>query len=197
MRLTRLSLVAVGALLGLAGCGGGGQPPASQSEPPPPPPPAAEQAAPAEAAPAVTAPAEAAAEAPAAAAPAETAAAAPAETAAPAGGVAALMAAADLKKGKSTFMQCMACHSLKPESEPGKMGPTLHGVIGRAAGSVPGFKYSDAVANSGKTWTVEEIDHWLEKPSQYLPGNKMVFMGLKNPQDRANVLAYIQQETAK
>lgn len=177
MRSTRLSLVAAAALLGLAGCGGGGQPPASQSEPPPPPPaPAAEQAAPAEAAPAE---------------------AAPAEAAAPAGGVAALMATADLNKGKSTFMQCMACHSLKPESEPGKMGPTLHGVIGRAAGSVPGFKYSDAVASSGKTWTVEEIDHWLEKPSQYLPGNKMVFMGLKNPQDRANVLAYIQQASAK
>lgn len=181
MHSTRLSLVAVAALLGLAGCGGGGQPPASQSEPPPPPPPAAEQAAPAETAPAAEAPAEAA----------------PADAAAPAGGVAALMATADVSKGKSTFMQCMACHSLKPESEPGKMGPTLHGVIGRAAGSVPDFKYSDAVASSGKTWTVEEIDHWLEKPSQYLPGNKMVFMGLKNPQDRANVLAYIQQESAK
>lgn len=187
MRSTRLSLVAAAALLGLAGCGGGSQPPASQSEPPPPPPaPAAEQAAPAEAAPAEAAPAEAA-----------PAAEAPAEAAAPAGGVAALMATADVAKGKSTFMQCMACHSLKPESEPGKMGPTLHGVIGRAAGSVPDFKYSDAVASSGKTWTVEEIDHWLEKPSQYLPGNKMVFMGLKNPQDRANVLAYIQQESAK
>lgn len=189
MRSAKLSLLAAAALLGLAGCGGGGQPPASESAPPPAAPPAAT---PAESAPAAdqVAPADAA---PAEAAPVE---AAPVEAAA-GGDVAAMMAAADLKKGKSLFMQCMACHDLTPESKPGKMGPTLHGVIGRPAGSVPGFAYSDAVAKSGKTWTVEEIDHWIEKPSQYLPGNKMTFMGLKNPQDRASVLAYIQQESAK
>jgi cytochrome c len=70
-------------------------------------------------------------------------------------------------------------------------------VIGRAAGSVAGFEYSDAVKNSGKTWTADEIDHWLAKPSEYLPGNKMVFIGLPKPEDRANVIAYIQQESAK
>lgn len=125
-------------------------------------------------------------------------AAAPTDTAAPAaaGDLDAMIAAADLKKGKTLFLQCRACHSLNPESEPGKIGPTLYGVVGRPAGSVAGFDYSEAVLNSGKTWTPAEIDHWLAKPSEYLPGNKMVFIGLKNPQDRANVIAYIQQESA-
>ncbi len=107
-----------------------------------------------------------------------------------------MIAAADLKKGKTLFLQCRACHSLAPKSEPGKIGPTLFGVVGRMAGSAEGFEYSDAVKGFGKVWTVEDINHWLEKPSEFLPGNKMVFMGIKNPQDRANVIAYIQQESA-
>ncbi len=168
MRLGRNYFVFAASVIGLAGCGGG-QPPATQSTPP-----AAEP-------------------------PATADSAVPAETAAPAaaGDLAAMIAAADVAKGKTLFLQCRACHSLAPESEPGKIGPTLYGVIGRPAGSVAGFAYSDAVAQSGKTWTVDQIDHWLEKPSEFLPGNKMVFIGLKNPQDRANVLAYIQQESAK
>lgn len=184
MRFARISFVlATASVFGLAGCGGGGQPPATQSAPPPAEPPAA----------AAPAPAETAAPAAEGAAPAADAAAAPAA----AGDLAAMIAAADVAKGKTLFLQCRACHSLNPESEPGKIGPTLYGVIGRAAGSVPGFAYSDAVAKSGKTWSVEDINHWIEKPSEFLPGNKMVFIGLKNPQDRANVIAYIQQESAK
>jgi cytochrome c len=184
MRFARISFVlATASVLGLAGCGGGGQPPATQSAPPP------AAAAPAPAEPAAP-PAESAAPA---------AEAAPATEAVPAAGgdLAAMIAAADVAKGKTLFLQCRACHSLNPESEPGKIGPTLYGVIGRAAGSVAGFAYSDAVAKSGKTWSVEDVDHWIEKPSEFLPGNKMVFIGLKNPQDRANVIAYIQQESAK
>lgn len=180
MRLGRLFIaLAAASLFGVTGCGGGGKPPAAGS--------AAPAASPPPAAPA--APAEAPAGTP-AAAPAETAAAQPAT-----GDLAGMIAAADLKKGKTLFLQCRACHSLAPKSEPGKIGPTLYGVVGRKAGSVEGFDYSDAVRNSGKVWTVEDIDHWLEKPSEFLPGNKMVFMGIKNPQDRANVIAFIQQES--
>lgn len=111
--------------------------------------------------------------------------------------LAAMIANADLNRGKVLFFQCRACHGLTPEAEPGKIGPTLHGVIGRHAGSVTGYSYSDAVAKSGITWTVEQIDKWLQRPSDFLPGNKMVFVGIQNPQDRANIIAYIQQETAK
>jgi cytochrome c len=111
--------------------------------------------------------------------------------------VAALVTAADVARGKTMFLQCRACHSLTPESEPGKIGPTLYGVIGRQAGSAAGFEYSEVVAKSGKVWTVEEIDHWIARPSDYLPGNKMVFIGMPKAEDRAAVIAYIQQESAK
>jgi cytochrome c len=130
----------------------------------------------------------------------------PASPAAPAAGttvaatdaeLAARMAAADLTKGKVLFLQCRACHSLVPETEPGKIGPTLYGILGRAAGTAPGFVYSEAVAQSGIVWTPEQIDHWLERPSDFLPGNKMVFVGIRDPQDRANIIAFIQQESTK
>lgn len=111
--------------------------------------------------------------------------------------LAAMIANADLNRGKVQYFQCRACHGLKPEAEPGKIGPTLHDVVGRRAGGVPGYNYSDAVARSGITWTVEQIDKWLERPSEFLPGNKMVFVGVKKRQDRANIIAYIQAETAK
>ena len=113
------------------------------------------------------------------------------------GDLATLMASADTARGKILFLQCRACHSLVPEAEAGKIGPTLYGVIGRAAGTAPGFLYSDAVAKSGITWTPEQIDKWLQRPSEFLPGNKMVFIGIQSPEDRANIIAYIQQESTK
>ena len=160
------------AAVALAGCGGGNKPA--------PLPPEAGSAAPPAPAPAESAAPEAATAAPAAA-----------------GDLAAMIASADVNKGKTLFLQCRACHSLTAANEPGKIGPTLYGVVGRAAGSVPGFAYSDAVSKSGLTWTAENISAWLERPSDFLPGNKMVFIGVKDAQDRANVIAYIQQESAK
>jgi cytochrome c len=106
----------------------------------------------------------------------------------------AMLASADTKKGKILFLQCRACHSVTAENEPGKIGPTLYGVLGRPAGTVPGFIYSDAVAKSGLTWTPENIARWIERPSDFLPGNKMVFIGILDPQDRANVIAYIRDQ---
>lgn len=111
--------------------------------------------------------------------------------------LAALIAGADLNKGKVLFLQCRACHSLVPEADPGKIGPTLYGVLGRTAGSVAGFTYSPAVAKSGIVWTPEQIDHWLQRPSEFLPGNKMVFVGIPNPADRANIIAFVQAESQK
>ena len=126
---------------------------------------------------------------------------APAATEAPAiqptGDLAALLAGADTARGKILFLQCRACHSLVPEAEAGKIGPTLYGVIGRAAGTAPGFVYSEAVAKSGISWSPEQIDKWLQRPSEFLPGNKMVFIGIQSPDDRANIIAYIKDESSK
>ena len=107
----------------------------------------------------------------------------------------ALLAAADTKRGQTLFLQCRACHSLAA-SEPHKVGPNLHGMFGRKAGLAPGFDYSPAVQESDVVWTPETLNEWLERPSDFLPGNRMVFIGVKKPADRANLIAYLQQETA-
>jgi cytochrome c len=126
-----------------------------------------------------------------------TPAAAPAAPAVESPELAARLKTADLHKGKILFLQCRACHSIVPEAESGKIGPTLYGVIGRKAGSVPDFAYSQAVASSGITWTADKIDGWLQRPSEFLPGNKMVFVGIQDPQDRASIIAFIQDESSK
>ena len=110
--------------------------------------------------------------------------------------LAALLAQADVQKGKIVFLQCRACHSLVAENEPGKIGPSLYGIIGRSAGASPGFAYSEALAKSGISWTPENLGRWLERPSAFLPDNRMIFIGLADPRDRANVIAYVRQQTS-
>ena len=108
--------------------------------------------------------------------------------------IATLLANADPKKGEAIFKQCQVCHSL--EQEGGfKPGPGLYGLFGRAAGTVPGFAYSEVMVASQVVWTPETMDHWLEAPAEFIPGNRMVFVGVKKPQDRANLIAYLQAET--
>lgn len=96
----------------------------------------------------------------------------------------------DATHGKAIFIQCQACHSRK-EGE-NKIGPSLAGVVGRAAGSVAGFQYSDANKNSGITWSPEKLYQYLENPQRVVPGTKMTFVGLPKGQDRADVIAYLQ-----
>ena len=139
--------------------------------------PAAEEAA---AAPA----AEEAAAAPAA----EEAAAAPA--AAGASDFAALVASADLEAGKKVFRKCGACHKL----EDGKngAGPHLYGVVGRDIAGVDGFKYSDALSGIEGEWTADKLGAFITNPRDFAAGNRMSFSGLKDEQDRANLIGYLQ-----
>ena len=106
-----------------------------------------------------------------------------------------LLANADLKRGQTLFLQCRACHSLG-EGEPHKVGPNLYGMFGQAAGIAPVFAFSEALKNSGLVWSTENMDPWLERPSTLIPGNKMVFIGIKDPADRASLIAYLEQATA-
>ena len=76
-----------------------------------------------------------------------------------------------------------------------EVGPTLAGVFGRLAGTVDGFKYSDAMKSSGLIWDDANIDAYLEKPKKFMPGNKMVFPGLKKPDDRANLIEFLKGAT--
>ncbi|WP_304529386.1 cytochrome c family protein [Erythrobacter sp. KY5] len=95
----------------------------------------------------------------------------------------------DAAAGETVFAQCRTCH-LVEEGKNG-VGPSLYGVIGREAGTIDGFNYSDANANSGITWTPEVMFEYLEAPREYMPGTRMAFPGLKDPQDRADVIAYL------
>jgi cytochrome c len=74
-----------------------------------------------------------------------------------------------------------------------KVGPSLHGIIGSPAGGMEGFKYSKAMMESGVEWTEENLDKYLTKPKEFIPGNKMIFPGLKTEQQRADVIAYIKE----
>lgn len=106
----------------------------------------------------------------------------------------ALLAAADPDKGQVLFLQCRACHSLEAGGA-NKVGPNLHGMFGRKAGMAPGFAYSEAVTQASIVWSAATLDQWLARPSDFLPGNRMVFVGIRKPEDRANLIAYLQRET--
>jgi cytochrome c len=95
----------------------------------------------------------------------------------------------DAAAGEAAFAQCKACHSL--EEGKAMIGPSLHKVIGRAAGSVAGFSYSTAMKSSGITWTEEKIFGYLEKPQGVVPGTKMSFAGYPDPQKRADLIAWL------
>tara|TARA_B110000467_G_C18219769_1_gene422338 strand:- start:42 stop:491 length:450 start_codon:yes stop_codon:yes gene_type:complete len=102
----------------------------------------------------------------------------------------------DPERGRKLYFQCRACHSLK-KNEPHKIGPNLFGVFNSKAGTRDGFIYSTALMNSNLIWDIDNLDHWLEKPYELVPGNQMIFSGMKNKNDRDDLLAYLYKETAE
>jgi cytochrome c len=96
--------------------------------------------------------------------------------------------------GKRVFNQCQACHTLVKGKN--GLGPSLNGVIGRKAGTAEGFKnYSPAMKKKDIVWTEDNLDKYLTDPKGFVPGNRMIFVGLKKAEDRANVIAYIKQQS--
>lgn len=102
---------------------------------------------------------------------------------------------ADLANGEAKFQMCTSCHSIAPGG-PNMTGPHLHGVVGRKAGSVPDYNYSDAVKNAGFTWDAAHLDKWIAGPRDVFPTTKMTFVGLKDPKDRTDVIAYLMVNSA-
>lgn len=102
---------------------------------------------------------------------------------------AALMAEADVEKGAKVFKKCSSCHKI--EEGENATGPYLHGVVGREIAGVGDFGYSSALASLGGDWTPEELSGFLANPRKYAPGTTMGFSGLKKPEDRADVIAYL------
>lgn len=103
--------------------------------------------------------------------------------------VAALMSEADAGAGERVFNKCSACHNL--EAGANAVGPHLNGVVGREVASVDGFNYSGSLPEG--SWTPEELFAFLENPREYAPGTSMSFAGLNQAEDRADVIAYLQE----
>lgn len=107
-------------------------------------------------------------------------------------GLAAPVKAQDVAAGEKDFVVCRACHQIGPNAKIA-VGPVLNGVVGRKAGTYPGYSYSPANKDSGITWTAEELDKYLTNPQAVVPHTKMIFPGLKDDQKRKDVIAYLQQ----
>jgi len=102
---------------------------------------------------------------------------------------------AQLKRGRLLFMQCRACHDTEP-SEAQKVGPNLHGIMGRAAAKGSEYAFSESLASSDIVWTAETLDRWIERPSALIPGTTMVFAGITSSEDRAALVAFLEHATA-
>ncbi len=103
---------------------------------------------------------------------------------------ATLLAQANVSSGKRVAKKCTACHTFKKGGKT-KTGPNLYGIVGRKIGAVKGYKYSSAMAKHGGVWDYVALDQFLAKPKKFIRGTKMGFAGLKKPQDRADLIAYL------
>jgi cytochrome c len=99
---------------------------------------------------------------------------------------------ADPEHGAQIYQRCLACHSL----EYNRSGPKHCGLFGRQAGTLPGYAYSKAMKASGITWSELSLDRFLENPLKTLPGTKMAYAGVKDPQERADLIVYLRHATA-
>jgi len=104
-----------------------------------------------------------------------------------------LIASADPASGEKVFKKCASCHSAEAGGG-NKVGPNLHGVVGRAIAGAADFAYSDALSGLGGNWTPDRLAEFLESPKDYAPGNKMTFRGLSKAEQRAAVIAYLQAQ---
>jgi cytochrome c len=105
----------------------------------------------------------------------------------------AALAAGDPAAGEAVYSRCQGCHAL----EYNRTGPKHCGLLGRRAGSVPGFEYSPAMKQSGIVWNAKTLGRFLANPTQAVPGTTMTYAGVPDAKDRANLIAYLGKQTCK
>ncbi|MEJ0024310.1 MAG: cytochrome c family protein [Alphaproteobacteria bacterium] len=103
---------------------------------------------------------------------------------------------ADYDNGHRIFQQCAACHLIAAGAG-NSVGPNLHGVLGRKAGTLKDFDYSAGLKKSGIVWDSATLDKWLTQPQSFVPNTRMTFLGVKKPDDRRDVIAYVEIEQAR
>lgn len=101
---------------------------------------------------------------------------------------------ASYEAGRRVFAQCRSCHTTDAAGG-SRVGPNLHGVFGSEAGAKEGFTYSQALQDANFTWDADHLDHWLANPQTALPGNRMAFAGVRNEDQRRDVIAFLMVET--
>ena len=104
--------------------------------------------------------------------------------------LAQLLAEADAGKGQNVAKKCVACHTFD-EGGKNKIGPNLHGIVGKDIASIDGFTYSNALESKDGQWSYESLDAYLENPKGYVPGTKMAFAGIKRDNQRADLIIYL------
>jgi cytochrome c len=104
----------------------------------------------------------------------------------------ALAANGNAERGEEIYARCMACHTLAHN----RVGPRHCGLFGRKAGSLKDYQYSSAMKKYGVTWSEETLDHFIENPLKAVPGTKMGYAGVKDPQERADLIAYLKKATS-
>ncbi len=108
--------------------------------------------------------------------------------------ISSLLAMGSVDHGQKVFKKCSACHSVKKGGK-NKIGPALYNVFGRNMGGLENYNYSKALIAFGKSWTFDEMNSFLIKPTSYIKGTKMAFAGLKKEKDRASVILFMNQNS--
>ena len=108
--------------------------------------------------------------------------------------IATFLATADAARGEKVTKACLPCHSFD-KGGPNKVGPNLYGIVGNKQAHAEGFAYSKALAEKGGQWDFQSLSEFLTKPAKYLPGTKMAYAGIKDDQQRADLIAWLNQNS--
>ena len=110
------------------------------------------------------------------------------------GAIEPLLAAASAEQGAHVFKKCTSCHTID-KGGPNRIGPNLHNIVGAPKAKHPDYTYSKAMESKGGSWTYDDLNVYLYQPRDFVPGTKMSFAGIKDDKERADLIAYLRQET--